>query len=114
MDLLKRHQEADLYILKWHVFLGPVGMYVQSFMELALCVLEFRHVVQNGALPQTLEANRSQSGRSMNNLKETFCLQAIEILFTDLRDFLDQKWMSTVQKCVLDKSACWWRYNRPM
>ena len=57
-----------------------------------------------------MEANRSQSGNSMTNLKDPFRLLAIEILCTDL----DQKWRSTVQKCVLHKSAGWWRYNRPM
>ena len=60
---------------------------MQNFMEIALCVLEFRYLVQNRALLQTLEANRSQSGRSMKNLKDHFYLVAIEILFTDLRDF---------------------------
>ena len=62
---------------------------------------------------QTLGANRSQSGRSIHNLTET-------LLFTGHRGtvywfawFLDQKWRSTVHKCVLDTS-CWWCYNRPM
>ena len=56
-------------------------------MEIALCVLEFRHLIQSGALPQNLEANCSQWGRSMKNLKDPFRLLAIEILCTDLRDF---------------------------
>ena len=74
-------------ILKWHFCLSLVGMYVQNIMEIALCVLEFRHLVQNGALQQTLEGNRSQFGRSVKNLNEAFCLLAIEILCNDLRDF---------------------------
>ena len=45
-------------------------MCVQNIMEIALCVHEFRHLVQNGALPQTLESNRNQWGRSMTNLKK--------------------------------------------
>ena len=78
---------ADLSIFMWHCCLCLVGMYVQHFMEIALCVLEFRHLVQNGALPKTLEANRSQLGRSMKNLKDLFRLLAIEIPCTYLRDF---------------------------
>ena len=74
-------------ILKWHFFLSLVGMYVQKIMEIALCVLEFRLLVQNGAPQQILEGNRSQSGRSMKNLKDAFCLLAIEILCANLRDF---------------------------
>ena len=42
-------------ILKWHFFLSLVGMYVQNIMEIALCVLEFRHLVQNGALSKLWE-----------------------------------------------------------
>ena len=76
-----------MIFLKCHFLLGLVGMYVESFMEIALCVLEFWHLVQNGPLPQTLGANRSQSGRSMHNLNEPFCLLTIEILCNNLRDF---------------------------
>ena len=56
-------------------------------MEIAFCVLEFRDLSQSGVLPQTLEANCSQSGRSMKNLKDPFRLLAIEIQGTDSRDF---------------------------
>ena len=59
----------------------------KKIMEIALCVLEFRLLVQNGAPQQILEGNRSQSGRSMKNLKDAFCLLAIEILCANLRDF---------------------------
>ena len=61
-------------------------MYVHNFMDIALCVPEFRYLIQSGALPQTLEANRSQSGKSMKNLKDPFRLLAIEILCTDLHE----------------------------
>ena len=70
-------------------------------MEIALCVLEFRHLIQSGALPQNLEANCSQWGRSMKNLKDPFRLLAIEILCTDLRDF----W--TKIGGVLSKNVFW-------
>ena len=59
---------------------------------------------------QTLAANGSQSGRSMHNLKDPFRLLPMEMLCTYLDDF----WSKNVHKCVLDTSACWWRYNRPM
>ena len=61
---------------------------MHTFMEIALCVPEFRHLIKSGALPQTLKANRSQLGRSIRNVKDRFRLPAIEILCTDLRDFL--------------------------
>ena len=89
-------------------------MCVQNFMEIALCVLEFGHLVQNGPLPQTLEAGHSQSGRSMKNLKYPFLSNGYRDTVCWFAWFLDEKWRSTVQKCVLDKSACWWRCNRPM
>ena len=63
-----------------------VGMCVQNVMKIAVCVLEFRHLLQNGALTQTLEGNCNQSGRSMENLKDPFCLMAIEILCADLSE----------------------------
>ena len=72
--------------MKWHFFLSLVGMSVHNVIEIALCVLEFRHVIQSGALPQTLEANCTQSERSMENLKDPFRLLAIEILGTESRD----------------------------
>ena len=60
---------------------------MQNFMEIALCVLEFRHLIQSGALPQTLEANCSQSGRNMKNLKDPVHLLALEMLCNNLRVF---------------------------
>ena len=46
-------------------------------------------------------ANRSQSGRSMHNLKDPFRLLPIEILCTDVRDF----WTKNVG--VLSINVCW-------
>ena len=49
----------------WHLFLDLVGMCVQSFTEIASCVHDLRHFVQNWPILQTLEANLSQSGWNM-------------------------------------------------
>ena len=45
---------------------------MHNFTEIALYVPEFRHLIQSEALPQTLESNRRQSGRSMTNVKDPF------------------------------------------
>ena len=64
-----------------------MGMCLQNFTEIACCVHDLRHFVQNGALLQTLEDIFSQSGWNIRNLKDPFRLMTIEILCTDLRDF---------------------------
>ena len=74
---------------------------MHNVIEIALCVLEFRHVIQSGALPQTLEGNCSQSGRSMKSLKDPFRLLAVEILGTDSRVF----W--AIIGGVLSKNVFW-------
>ena len=74
---------------------------MHNFTEISLYVPEYRHLIQSGALSQTLEANCSQSGWSMKNPKDPFCLLAIEILCTDLCDF----W--TKNGGVLSKNVFW-------
>ena len=64
--------------------------------------------------PANFGSRHSQSGRRIKNLKYTFLSNGYRDTMYRFVWFLDKKRRSTVQKCVLDKSACWWRCNRPM
>ena len=46
--------------------------------------------VQNGALLQILDANRSQSERNMKNLKDLFCLMTKDTLYSTFTLCLDK------------------------
>ena len=67
---------------------------MQNVMEIALSVQEFRHLVQNRALAQTLEANRRQLGRSI--YEDTVCCFC---------GFWIKMGGVLSKKCVLNKSA---------